>query len=181
MLIVHNYSRFYQRSYVATYSVLRKFSYSVLRYIKVHSYSVLLPFFFKSSIATYIPSTECEVCNTNLLAYETMIIKKLILLLALFDHSSLLVRSQLYIAQDLNCTVNESTTLSPCYSLQRLIEEEIMLSTGSSITLLLLPGSHVIPENHTLMASNMSDLEIYPWTDQKGGVSPTCTHFFGCF
>ncbi len=63
--------------------------------------------------------------------------------------------------------MNDDVTLKPCYSFRQLINEEILQSIENSVLLLFLPGSHIIPENHTLNASFISELEIYPMNDQK--------------
>ena len=61
------------------------------------------------------------------------------------------------------CTVNGSATLTPCYSLQQLCEDKTLLSNKTQLTLLLLPGTHVIPQGHTLSASDVEKLKISPW------------------
>ena len=61
------------------------------------------------------------------------------------------------------CTVNGSATLTPCYSLQQLCEDKTLLSNKTQLTLLLLPGTHVIPQGQTLSASDIQLLEISPW------------------
>ena len=63
-----------------------------------------------------------------------------------------------------NCTVN-GTTLAPCYTLQQIIDQDIL--TASSINLYLLSGTHVIPKNQTLTAKNSIQLVIQPWKEQK--------------
>ncbi len=66
---------------------------------------------------------------------------------------------------DVNCTVNGNIT---CYSFQQLIDNEALLSVkNSTLILLLLPGTHMIPENHTLRASNLGELDIQPWNEEK--------------
>ena len=73
-----------------------------------------------------------------------------------------------------NCTVN-GTTLNPCYTFHQLINNAILASLSeSSVTLLLLSGSHVIPEGKTLRVSNLSDVVIHPWNEQKDDVVIEC-------
>lgn len=62
------------------------------------------------------------------------------------------------------CSVNSNTILRPCYSLHRLSIDKTLLSL---VTLILLPGTHVIPENYTLTTSDVSKLEIFPWNNAQ--------------
>ena len=64
------------------------------------------------------------------------------------------------------CSVNDNfTTLTPCYSLQQLCEDRTLISNKTHLTLLLLPGTHVIPQGHTLTASDVQELGAFPWSD----------------
>jgi predicted outer membrane repeat protein len=65
------------------------------------------------------------------------------------------------------CIVNGSTPLTPCYSLQRLCEERALLTNKTQLKLLLLPGTHVIPQGHNLSASDMWVLDALPWNEQQ--------------
>ncbi len=66
-----------------------------------------------------------------------------------------------------NCTVN-GTVQSPCYSLQQLFGDEIPAPSNESyITLILVSGTHVIPENQTLRATHLSRVVIRPWNEQQ--------------
>ena len=59
--------------------------------------------------------------------------------------------------------MNGSATLTPCYSLQQLCQDKTLLSNKTQLTLLLLPGTHVIPQGQTLSASGVGKFEISPW------------------
>ena len=65
------------------------------------------------------------------------------------------------------CSDSGSTTLRPCYSLQQLSNGNELLFNKSGIILILLPGTHVLPENHTLMFSNVNDLNISPQSQEQ--------------
>ena len=67
-----------------------------------------------------------------------------------------------YIKSDTyNCTATEEM-LKSCYPLQRL--GEVLSSTNeTSVTVLLLPGKHVIPENKTLRIYDFNKFSIIPW------------------
>ena len=58
-----------------------------------------------------------------------------------------------------NCTVN-GTNLSPCYTLQQLISDDVL--DESSVELLFLSGTHLIPENQTLNISHFSEVVVHP-------------------
>ena len=90
--------------------------------------------------------------------------KSLLWIISLFRLVS--SKHQIYITEDSNCATAENAPQKPCYSLHELINDQILLSIGSPVTLLLLPGLHIIPENHTLLASNMSELDMYPLDDE---------------
>ena len=86
-----------------------------------------------------------------------------------------------YIADSLvnqdNCSVN-GTGLSPCYTLQQLIQDEILPSSShmsnTSVELVLLPGAHVIPEHRTFSVSNYSKLSIHSLYEKQGEVMIKC-------
>lgn len=62
-----------------------------------------------------------------------------------------------------NCSIS-GTVLSPCYSLHQLANENILSSLNvSSVTLLLLSGTHLIPGNDTLNVSGFDQVVIQPW------------------
>lgn len=65
---------------------------------------------------------------------------------------------------DESCTVN-GTLLRPCYSLQELGKNITLLHDRVSITLLFLPGKHVISQTFT--AYNVRELNIHPWNSNK--------------
>lgn len=66
------------------------------------------------------------------------------------------------------CSVNNGTSLSPCYSLQQLCEDKSeLLINKSAVTLILLSGRHVLPENYTLTLSDINEVEISPWNLQE--------------
>ena len=65
------------------------------------------------------------------------------------------------------CSMDANVTLTPCYSLQHLASEQTLLSNKTELTLLLLPGTHVIPHNHTPLASDVSKLELHPWNTEQ--------------
>ena len=59
------------------------------------------------------------------------------------------------------------TALSPCYTLEQLVQDEILPLSPSgvyntSVELVLLPGIHVIPEHQTFSISNYSELTVRP-------------------
>ena len=62
-----------------------------------------------------------------------------------------------------SCHVND-TTLRPCYTLQQL--NGILSSSSGSVEVLLLPGTHLIPEKETLIVSNFSEVVICPWKEE---------------
>ncbi len=65
------------------------------------------------------------------------------------------------------CIVN-GAILTPCYTLPQLIDDEILSSSNeSSVALVLLPGTHVIPETLTFNGSNLFELVIRPWNEQQ--------------
>lgn len=64
------------------------------------------------------------------------------------------------------CTVNSQVALTPCYNIHQLCDIAQLISNKSSVSLLLLPGRHVI-ENRTFSTSNISRLEISPWNEEK--------------
>ena len=93
----------------------------------------------------------------------TMVTKVLSLLALLFSSEALLYHISSDPVANETCTVNGSATLTPCYSLQQLCEDKTLLSNKTQLTLLLLPGTHVIPQGHTLLAYDVEKLEISPW------------------
>ena len=73
-----------------------------------------------------------------------------------------------------SCITVNGTTLSPCYTLHQLINDEVLSSTNeSSVALLFLPGTHLISEHQTLSTSNLSNVIIHPW-DEEEEVSVEC-------
>ena len=75
-----------------------------------------------------------------------------------------------YIADSLvnqdNCSVN-GTALSPCYTLEQLIQDEILPPSlprayNTSAELVLLPGKHVIPAHRNFRVTNFRKLIIRP-------------------
>ena len=65
-----------------------------------------------------------------------------------------------------NCTVDE-TTLNPCYTINQLIEDEVLSSANeSAVEMLLLPGIHLI-ENRTLNLTDFSEVVIRPWNEEQ--------------
>ena len=65
------------------------------------------------------------------------------------------------------CNDSGSATLRPCYSFQQLSIWNGLLFNKSAITLLLLSGTHVLPESHTLILSDIREVEISPWKQQQ--------------
>lgn len=63
-----------------------------------------------------------------------------------------------------NCTVN-GTVLGPCYTLEQLINDDVL--NEMSLELLLLPGTHLIPGNQTLILSNLSELAMSPFSEDQ--------------
>lgn len=60
------------------------------------------------------------------------------------------------------------TTLSPCYTFEQLIHEEVISrSLENHIALFLLPGIHLIPENQSLHAYNIYSISFRPWDQQE--------------
>lgn len=59
------------------------------------------------------------------------------------------------------------TPLTPCYSLQQLSNGNKLLLNKSVVVLYLLPGTHVLPANHTLTFSDIHQAEISPWNQQQ--------------
>ena len=101
-----------------------------------------------------------------------MLVKSLILILV----SICLVRSVTYFVgpgpiENETCTLNDSITLTPCFTISQL--NQILLSE-SSVILLLLPGRHVVPANHAVSAFNLSTLAIRPWNDSEPDVEIEC-------
>jgi predicted outer membrane repeat protein len=62
------------------------------------------------------------------------------------------------------CTVN-GVLLRPCYSLQQLSNVSTLLSTRKSVTLLFLPGRHIISQTFT--ACDVGRLNIHPWINEQ--------------
>ena len=62
-----------------------------------------------------------------------------------------------------SCHVND-TPLRPCYTLQQL--NGVLSSSNGSVEVLLLPGTHLIPEKETLNVSHFSELVIRPWKEE---------------
>ena len=55
-----------------------------------------------------------------------------------------------------------------CYTLYQLIREQILFYSGvNSVTLLFLPGTHVMPDNQTLRASQFGEVFIGPWNEEQ--------------
>ena len=52
-----------------------------------------------------------------------------------------------------SCTVSDNTTLRPCFTLQQLSSQDNWLLNTTQLTLILLPGTHVI--DHNTMFSNL--------------------------
>ena len=65
------------------------------------------------------------------------------------------------------CVDNSNATLRPCYSLQQLSNGNGLLVNKTSITLRLLPGTHVLSKDCTLLLSNIGEVEISPWNQQQ--------------
>ncbi len=75
-----------------------------------------------------------------------------------------------YISPDpvTNETCNASgSTLRPCYSLQQLSYGSGLLLNKSAVTLHFLSGIHVLSQNHSLMLSDINEVEIAPWNQQQ--------------
>ena len=62
-----------------------------------------------------------------------------------------------------SCHVND-TTLRPCYTLKQL--NGVLSSSSGSVEVLLLNGTHFIPEKETLKVSNFSEVVIRPWKEE---------------
>ena len=94
--------------------------------------------------------------------------KELILLLLLLNLCCLSISSPevYYITPEHgSCTVNGST-LTPCYTLQQLIQDGVLSQAKkTSIEFLLLSGTHLIPEGEALSVSNFSKVLIQPWNE----------------
>ena len=94
---------------------------------------------------------------------------KLILLCLILCYFSNATRSEVYyVTPDSgNCTVN-GTAKNPCYTLQQLIKDEVISSSNeSSVTLLLLSGNHLMPENKTFRIFNISEVVIRPLNEEQ--------------
>lgn len=66
-----------------------------------------------------------------------------------------------------NCTVN-GMALHPCYTLQQLIEGKVLSSSKeSSVELLLLTGTHLIPKGQILNVTNFSQVAVHPWNEEQ--------------
>ena len=66
-----------------------------------------------------------------------------------------------------SCTVSDNTTLRPCYTLQQISSPYWTWTHNvSSMEIIFLPGVHVIM-SQSLMLSNMTELEVYPWNEQN--------------
>ena len=63
-----------------------------------------------------------------------------------------------------SCTVSDNTTLRPCFTLQQLSSHTNWLLNVTQLTLILLPGTHVINKTPVF---NVSELEIYSWDEQQ--------------
>ena len=93
------------------------------------------------------------------------------LLLLLFSFLSFSDGVVYYISADCatsdTCVDSSNATLRPCYSLQQLSNGNGLLVNKTSITLRLLSGTHILPENCTLLLSNVGEVEISPWNQQQ--------------
>lgn len=58
---------------------------------------------------------------------------------------------------------NIDLVLSPCYSLQQLSVDDQVLFNTSFVTLYLLPGRHLIPENQTFLLADKIEVNVSPW------------------
>ena len=64
------------------------------------------------------------------------------------------------------CSVN-GTALSPCHSLEQFIAKKILISSNeSSVEVVFLPETHVIPKNHSFKASHFSAVDIHSWDEE---------------
>lgn len=73
-----------------------------------------------------------------------------------------------YVLEDQSaCIANENTSVSPCYSLQQLSNGNELLSNTTSIVLFIETGTHIIPENHTLLLSNLTEVTISPHSQKS--------------
>ena len=104
------------------------------------------------------------------LVFSCSIVKMslLLLLLSLIPCSDAVVY---YISADLitddTCVDNSNATLGPCYSLHQLCNGNGLLVNKASITLHLLSGIHVLPEDCSLLLSEIAEAEISPWNQQQ--------------
>ena len=76
---------------------------------------------------------------------------------------------QLYISSDARngtCTVNDTQTLQPCYSMDQLSNDSSALVNKVSISLCFLPGNHTI-DSENFSASNVTQLNLQPWKLNK--------------
>ena len=62
-----------------------------------------------------------------------------------------------------NCHVND-TTLHPCYTLEQL--NDVLSSSSGSVEVLLLNGTHFIPEKEILNVFHFSEVVIRPWKEE---------------
>ena len=86
----------------------------------------------------------------------------LVLILACFHQA---ICATYFIAPACMDTELPSLNGTPCYSLHQL--NETLLSHQSSVILFLLPGTHMIPKNHTITALSVGELVIRSWDGQK--------------
>ena len=67
-------------------------------------------------------------------------------------------------------TTGNGTTLSPCFTLGQLINNDILASSNErSIELSFLPGTHLILKNQTLRFSSFRAVLIQPWNMEREG------------
>ena len=105
---------------------------------------------------------------------EVSMMKKVLFLLALlsllFFASSASLAILYVMPEDGNCSIN-GLAYKPCYSLHQLINEKVLSSLDeSSLTLFLLSGTHLIPENETLNVSGFDQVAILPLTNEEEAV-----------
>lgn len=63
-----------------------------------------------------------------------------------------------------SCTVN-GITLGPCHQLSQL--NRTSLSNANSVTILFLPGTHIVPEHTTFTCYNVGEFEIIPFNTSQ--------------
>ncbi len=98
----------------------------------------------------------------------TVILSFFLVISSFFLHSDAVIYyvSADPVAND-TCNTSGNITLRPCYSLQQLSNRSGLLFNKSSITLLLLSGTHELPKNHILKLFRVKEVVISPWNHEQ--------------